>query len=106
MEETHRLRESFSSVEEYVAWLVDQTVSTLRRAAGNPEALKAAVFLYLSRAYEAGLLADKIADYLAVGATSILSRAALSKQDEEAILDAYDLLDETIESTYASKKQK
>jgi hypothetical protein len=85
----------------FVAWLVDETVSAFVRAAGDREALKAAVFLFLNRAYEAGLAADEITDLLGIGPKSAMSRASLSKTDEEAVFAAFDELDELIESVHA-----
>jgi hypothetical protein len=85
----------------FVAWLLEETTSSLRRAAADAEALKTAVFLYLNRAYEAGLPADEITDLLGVGPQSALSRASLSKKDEEAVFAAFDLFDELTEKVYA-----
>jgi hypothetical protein len=65
----------------FVAWLVDGTTSSLRKVAGDVEALKAAVFLYLNRAYEAGLHAEEITDLLGIGPQNVMSRASLSKTD-------------------------
>src|SRR4051794_15823045 len=80
----------------FVAWLSDETVSGLARAAGNSEALKAVVFLYLNRAYEAGLPADEITDMLGIGPKSAMSRASLSQKDEQSVLAAFDELDELV----------
>ena len=84
----------------FVAWLVGETVSGLSGAAGNPEALKAVVFLYLNRAYEARLPAEEITDLLGIGPSSAMSRASLSKEDEKAVLAAFDELDEVIEAVH------
>jgi len=85
----------------FVAWLVGETALTLTRSAGNPEGLKAAVFLYLNRAYEARLPADEITDLLGIGPASAMSHASLSKKDEESVLAAFDELDELIEAVHA-----
>ena len=89
-----------------MAWLKSETVSTFERSRGDPERLKAAVFLYLNRAYESGLHADEITDLLGVGAQSIMTRASLSKGDEESILAAFDELDELIGQVHAKPVQK
>jgi len=85
----------------FVSWLSDETTTSLRSAAGDAEALKAAVFLYLNRGYEAGLPPDEITDLLGVGPGSAMSRASLSKEDEEAVLAAFDVLDGLIEKVHA-----
>ena len=91
--------------EEFVAWLLDETVSMLQRSAGNGEALKGAVFLFLNRAYEAGIPADQITDMLGIGAKSALSRAALGKEDEQSVLNAFDALDGVVEAVYSERRK-
>ena len=80
--------------------LLSETVACLQRGAGNSESLRAAVFLFLNRAYEAGMDPDAICDSLGVMPDSVLKRAGLSPEDEAAILEAYALLDPILEQQY------
>jgi hypothetical protein len=86
--------------EAFIAWLIDETASGLRRASGDCDALKAVVFLYLNRAYQARLSADEITDVLGVGSTSAMSRAALTKEDDEVVLQAFETLDPLVEAIH------
>ena len=92
--------------EAFTAWLVAETASMLRRAAGDSEALKAAVFLYLNRAYEAGLQPNEVTDLLGIGPKSAMSLAALVKKDEESVLAAFDALDALAEAVHSSGPKK
>ena len=86
----------------FVATLLSETSAALQRSAGDAAALRGVVFLYLNRAYEAGLKPDRICDLLGISQNSILSRAKLSKQDEAAVMDAYEALDSILEQQYKS----
>jgi hypothetical protein len=91
---------SAAGKETFITWLLNETVSALQRAAGKPEALKAAVFLYLNRAYEAGLSADEITDLFGVQPGNALTCANLGKQDEELVLVAFESMDGLIEAVH------
>ncbi len=86
--------------EAFIEWLVAEAVSGLQRAAGDAESLRAVVFLYLNRGYEAGLGADVICDRLGITERSVLVRAELSEVDQQAVLDAFEELDPIIEAMY------
>jgi hypothetical protein len=87
----------------FVERLLSETSAGLRRAAGDQEALRGVVFLYLNRGYEAGLNPEVICDLLGVSEDNILKRARLSKQDEAAVMDAYEALDSVLEQQYRSE---
>jgi hypothetical protein len=82
--------------------LASETVEAFQRAAGDAEALKGVLFLYLNRAYEAGLEPDTICDLLGVLDNNILERAGLSPADETVILDAYRVIDPILARQYKS----
>ena len=81
----------------FVDWLVSETVSSLQRA----EDVRAAVFLYLNRAYEAHLASDYILDLFGVGPGSILSQAKLSPEKEAEATQAFEALDPVAEGTWS-----
>jgi hypothetical protein len=86
--------------EAFVETLLSETSSALKRAADDPEAIRGVVFLYLNRAYEAGLEPDLICDLLGVSKDCLLKRAKLSKQNEAAVIGAYEVLDRILERQY------
>jgi hypothetical protein len=85
-----------------VAELLTQTSADLQRNAGSTDGLRAAVFLFLNRAYEAALEPDLICDLLGVAPDNILNRAGLSKLDEAAVMDAYATLNPILEQQHKS----
>ena len=91
--------------EALIETLLSETAATLRRSAGDVEGIRGVVFLYLNRAYEGGLEADLICDLLGVSQDNILNRAKLSKEDEAAVMDAYDALDPILEQMYGPTYQ-
>jgi hypothetical protein len=84
----------------FIKWLVAEAASGLRRAKGDAESLRAVVFLYLNRAYEAGLEPDEICDLLGATRGNVLNKSRLSRKDEQEVLDAYEVLDPIVEATY------
>jgi len=84
----------------FIEWLVTEAASGLQQSAGIPEALRAVVFLYLHRAYEAGLGADLVCDLLGITQHSVLVRANLSETDQLTVLDAFEVLDPIIAAAY------
>ncbi|HEY6166875.1 MAG TPA: hypothetical protein VI454_02460 [Verrucomicrobiae bacterium] len=90
----------------FTAWLLEETISTLRRSAGDPEGLKTAVFLYFNRAYEAGIPPDEVTDLLGVGPASAMSPASLSKKDKECVLAAFEVLNGLIEAVHSGPPKK
>jgi hypothetical protein len=84
----------------FIKWLVGEAASGLRRSAGDMESLRSVVFLYLNRAYEAGLDSDEICDLLGILRGSVLNEARLSQRDQQVVLDAYETLDPILEQQY------
>ena len=91
--------------EALIETLLSETAAALLRSAGDAEGIRGVVFLYLNRAYEGGLDAELICDLLGVSQDNILNRAKLSKEDEAAVMDAYEALDPILEQMYGSIDQ-
>jgi hypothetical protein len=66
--------------ERFSAWLEQQTTESLRQAHGDGEATKAAIFLFVNRAYEAHMPEDQIGGMFG----KCFARAGFGEQDEEA----------------------
>ena len=89
--------------EAFIEWLVAEAASGLQRSVGDAESLRAVVFLYHHRGYEAGLSADLICDLLGITGRSVLVRANLSQEDQQVVLDAYEELAPIVEAVYQSE---
>ena len=89
----------------FIDWLVSEAVSGLLRSRANREALRAVLFLYLNRAYEAHLNPDLIAALIGSSQDCILDRAGLTGDEEEAVLDAYETLAPIIEAMYGDAER-
>ena len=68
---------------EFLEWLESETVAALSRDHGNIDAIASTVFLYVNRAYEAGL-PDKL-----VGGMfgRFIARAGYSEAEQDAVFD-------------------
>lgn len=86
--------------------LVRETAEGLGRARGNTEALRGAVFLYLHRAYEAGLEPDTAVSLFGVGPGTAMAAAELSPEDTEAVIQAYDEQDELVRRVHGRGDQR
>jgi hypothetical protein len=84
----------------FIEWIVSEAASGFGRFTGGRESLRAPLFLYLHRAYEAHLEPDLIADLLGSSEGCILDRATLSKEDECTVLEEYNVLAPLIEAMY------
>lgn len=80
----------------FTEWLVREAASGLQRARGDADALRGIVFLYLSRAYEAGLDPEAALQLFGVGPGTAVDEAGLSLEDQEAVIEAYDEQDPLI----------
>ena len=88
---------------EYVRWIKEETIAGLKRAGKNTESIRTAVFLYLNRAYEAGLAPDEITDLFGVIPDSILAKAKLDQNVEQQALIEFEILDPNIEGTWENR---
>jgi hypothetical protein len=80
-----------------VAWLTDETASSLQLAANNDEGLRAAAFLFTNRAREAGLTTDEMATILGIS----IARANLTERAEASVLDTVESLDPIATAVHA-----
>ncbi len=89
-----------------IEMLLSETSSALQRVAGKAAEIRGVVFLYLNRAYEAGLEPDVICDLLGVSPDNVLQRANISKSDETIVMNAYQALDGILEQQYRATNRK
>jgi len=82
--------------------LLSDTAGALRIADNRCDAIRAAVYLFLCRAYEARLSSDVICDLLGVAGDCVLNRACLDVRGEETVLDAYAVYDEILQQRYST----
>lgn len=77
---------------EFTQWLSAQTAAALKAARGNKSALESAVQDYVTRATAASLELEEIEDMLGINDPSIMDVAELSAEDEEIVVDAFEVL--------------
>ena len=75
------------AADRFCSWLEQETIDSLRRSHGDAEGTKAAIFLFVNRAYEAHMPESKIGEMFGV----CIVRAGFSEADEEP---AFALLEE------------
>lgn len=77
---------------EFKVWLSEETVATLKSAQGNSAALQDAIQLFWLRGVAASLDQEEIENMLGVNEPSIMDLAALSEEDEETVITAFEKL--------------
>ena len=77
---------------EFIQWLVERTLTELKAAEGNPQALQEAIKHYYVTAIAANLAVEQVEDVLGVNEPSIMDLANMSEADEEVVIDAFELL--------------
>lgn len=77
---------------ELITSLTNNTVTTLKAAQGNSDALHAAVKQFLSDAIAANIEPEEIENILGINEPSILDLAELSEEDEETVIDIFEQL--------------
>jgi hypothetical protein len=80
MKHDFRTQSTGDVADNFCSWLEQETIDALRRSYGNADATKSAIFLFVSRAYEAHMPAPQIGEMFG---RSIV-RAGLRESDEES----------------------
>lgn len=75
---------------DFIASLTNITVTALKLAQGDKDALYAAVKEYISDATAANLSLEEIENILGVNEANIMDQADLSEEDEEIVIDAFE----------------
>ena len=86
--------------------LIAEAVKDLGSVGDNPDRVNGRVFLFLNRAYEAGLSPDDVCNVFGEAEDSVLSRAKLPPQLEEAAIEAYGVLDAVLEQQYFGSSRR
>ena len=77
---------------EFITSLTNITVTALKLAQGDREALHTAVKEFVSDATAANLAPEEIEDILGVNESNIMDLADLSEEDEDIVIDAFEQL--------------
>jgi hypothetical protein len=75
---------------EFISSLINTTVIALQQAAGNSDALHAAIKQFFNDAMAANIALEEIENILGVNEPSIMDLAELSEDDEEIVIDAFE----------------
>jgi len=76
----------------FIEWLTQVTLAELKEAAGDSLKLQTAVQQYLTKATAANFELEDIENIFGVNEPSIMDLAALSEEDEEILIDAFENL--------------
>ena len=77
---------------EFIHWLTQITVTSLRSADSDPLKLRSAIQQYINAASSSNLQLEEIENILGVNEPSIMDLAELSDADEEIVIDAFEQL--------------
>jgi hypothetical protein len=86
--------------EPHIEHLVTEAAKGLSSVGDSLDGVKGRVFLFLNRAYEAGLSPDEVCNLFGEAEDSVLNRAKLPPQLEEAAIEAYGVLDAVLEQQF------
>lgn len=75
---------------EFINWLTQTTLTSLRLAEGDEHKLRAAVQHYINTASAANIELEEIENMLGVNEPCIMDLAELSDADEEVVIDAFE----------------
>ncbi len=75
---------------EIIASLTQKTVSALKKAEGDNDALYTAIKQFFNDASAANIELEEIENILGVNEPSIMDLAELSEDDEEIVIDAFE----------------
>jgi hypothetical protein len=76
----------------FIEWLTQVTLAELKEAQGNSLKLQTAVQQFLTKATAANIDLEDIENIFGVNEPSIMDLAALSEEDEEILIDAFENL--------------
>lgn len=76
--------------DEFIASLTHITVTALKLAKGDNEALRTAVKEFAKDSIAANLTSEEIENILGVNESNIMDLAELSEEDEETVIDAFE----------------
>lgn len=77
---------------EFIASLTNITVTALKLAKEDSEALRTAIKEFVKDALAANLDSEEIENILGVNESNIMDLAELSEEDEETVIDAFEEL--------------
>lgn len=73
---------------QFLSWLESETAEALRADYGNLESVKSSVFLYVNRAYEAGLPDGLVGQIFG----RCIAKAGYTEEEQDAVLDLLESL--------------
>ncbi len=96
MKHDFRTQPDGNEAEQFLTWLERETIDQFQRTLGAAEGTKAAIFLYVNRAYEAHLPEEQIAGLFG----RCFVRADRPESDEDEAFDLLELFSEIAHATH------
>lgn len=97
MKHDYRSDSDSEQAQAFLSWLESETTAALARDHGNLETVRSSVFLFVNRAYEAGL-PDALIGRMFGGC---LAKAGFSEQDQDPVFDLLEFYAETAKQVHS-----
>ncbi|MFK7955449.1 MAG: hypothetical protein AB8B96_05080 [Lysobacterales bacterium] len=97
MKHNYRTDPNSDNAQLFLSWLETETVKTLRSDYGNLDAVKSSTFLYVNRAYEAGLPDDIVGHIFG----KCISKAGYSEAEQDIVFDLLETLATTAKGVHS-----
>ena len=97
MKHDYRSDPDSDKASQFLEWLQSQTAAALSRDHGNIDAVASTVFLFVNRAYEAGL-PDKLVGRMF---GTCIARAGYSEEEQDAVFDLLESQAEVARAVHA-----
>lgn len=98
MKHDYRSDPSSENAQSFLRWLESETANALREDYGNVEAIKSSVFLYVNRAYEAGLPDSLVGQIFGKS----IAKAGYSETEQDSVFDLLESFAATAKSVHST----
>ncbi len=98
MKHDYRSDPNSDKAQSFLSWLETETGDALRRDYGNVEAVKSSVFLYVNRAYEAGLPDGLVGELFG----RCIVKAGYSEEEQDSVFDLLESLAVTAKAVHSA----
>ena len=83
MKHNYRQDADSDQAKAFLSWLESDTANALKAGHGNVDAVRSSIFLYVNRAYEAGMPDDLVGQLFGES----IARAGYTEEEQEAVIE-------------------